>query len=106
MPYSIRHDFFDGASANSSTYTSGAYCVADLRQMAVSVATSTTSASILTLQASHQDGFTATITTWSDLTALSVAGVYTVDPGMRWMRAQRGSQESRNVVTLSGVGGC
>jgi hypothetical protein len=105
MPYSIRHDFFDGASANSSSYTAGAYCVVDLRQMAVSLATSTTSASRLTLQASHEDGFTAAITVWSDLTAITLAGVYTIDPGMRWMRGLRGSQESLAVVTLSGVGG-
>jgi hypothetical protein len=102
MPYSIRHDFFDGASANSSTYTSGAYCVADLRQMAVSLATDTTAASRLTIQASHENGFTAAITTWSDLTAVTLAGVYTIDPGMRWLRCTRSSIESLNVVTLSG----
>ena len=106
MPYTVRHDFFDGSSAGSSTYTSNAYCVADLRQMAVSWNTDAADASNLTVQASHEDGFTAALTVWSTLTTIPLAGVYTIDPGMRWMRTLRGSEESLAVVTLSGLGGC
>lgn len=102
MPYSIRFDFFDGSSGQSTDYTSDDYCTADLRQVVLSVHTDDTGASRFTVQGSNDDGFTSAISYRSDLTAITLAGSYTIDPGMRWLRVLRSSLESLSVVQLGG----
>jgi len=98
--YTRREPMFDGTSAQSSTYTSNWHLVADYDRLAISLNTSTTSTSLLTLTASLDDGFTAAPTNTSTVTTITVAGIYAVDPGLRWIRAERGSQESLAIVTL------
>jgi len=104
--YQRRFSLFDGSSGNSSTFTSSAQFVGDYAFMTVSWATDTTAASRLTLQGTNEDGFRASLNTWSNLTGITqastVAGLYTIDTGFRWIRAQRGSEESLAIVDMFG----
>lgn len=87
-------------SAISSTYTSTPQLVVDAATMALSWTTVTGDASRCTIQASLDQGLTGAITNYSVLTALTAQGLYTIDPGPRWIRVQRGSEESTATVTL------
>ena len=104
--YQRRFVLFDGSSGNSSTYTSNAQYVGDYAFMTVSWATDEAAASRLTLQGSNDDGFRSAIADWSNLTGITsasvVAGTYTVDTGFRWLRGQRGSEESLSIVNMFG----
>ena len=96
-----RVDLFDGSSTQSSTYTSDWHLVADWNVMAVSWYTDETAASLLTLQGSLDDGLSSAIANTSTVTTVTVAGaIYTIDPGVRWIRAQRGSEESLAITQL------
>lgn len=100
--YEKRISVFDDASANSSTYTSSDHYVADYRQMSVSWATNGGVASVLTLTGSNDDGLRASINTYSTLSAIVAQGMYTIDPGPRWIRAERASTESQAIVFIQG----
>jgi hypothetical protein len=89
---------FDGLSATSSTYTSNPFHVADAATLSVSIVTNDTGASRFTLQASNDQGFTAAITNWSVVTAITAQGFYSIDPGARWHRWLRSSLESLSTV--------
>ena len=90
---------------SGSSGTSPSIFVGDCRLLTVSVQTSTGSASNVTISLSNDDGFTAAITNWSVVTVLPNRGVFTVDPGARWMQAERGaiaiSAASNTTVILS-----
>lgn len=89
------------SSANSSTYTSPAYLAVDAATISVSWTTATGDASKLTIRASNDHGLDGTtITNYSILTVLSSQGMYTVDPGPRWLNFQRHSEESTATVLL------
>ena len=77
--------------ASSSTGTSNAIFVGDCRLLTVSVQTSTGSASNITISLSNNDGFQSHDSTlvWSNVTILPNRGIFTVDPGARWIRAER-----------------
>jgi len=105
--YTRRIAMFDGSSTQSSTYTSNAVFVGDYDNISVSWHTDTADSSRLTLEGSGDDGFGSAIVYWSVMTGITVAdqatvtgGIYTVDPGVRWMRAARGSEESLSIVNL------
>ena len=102
MPYSVRFDFFDGSSVQSTTTISADYCVADLRQLSLSILTDATAAASFVVQASLDDGFTSAIANRSTITTITLAGTYTIDPGLRWLRVQRPSSESLSIVQLVG----
>jgi hypothetical protein len=104
MPFQIQRRFtlFDGSSGESSTYTSTAQYVGDYAYMSVSWATDIAAASTLTLQGSNDDGFSAAIVNWSTVSAIKAPGLYTVDPGFRWLRGQRRSNESLSQVEMYG----
>ena len=95
MPFpayrSVMLDHTGGAV--SSATTSGAFLIADLAQISLSVATVTTFASRISVQGCNVDGLTATIPDgmWSTLTALTAPGVVTIDPGVRWLRVASAS---------------
>lgn len=92
---------FDGLAGTASTYTSNAALVADYGVISVSWASNVTNGtSRLTLQGSNDDGFASSIVNWSTLTAITQAGMYTIDAGARWMRAQRSVLSSRDTVSL------
>ena len=95
MPFaSYRDVMLDHTGAiKSSATTSGAFLIADLGQIALSVLTVTTFASRISVQGCNADGLTAAIPdgAWSTLTALTAPGVVTIDPGMRWLRVASAS---------------
>lgn len=91
--------------ASSSTLSSAPTFIGDARFLAVSVVTSTTSASNVTLRGSIADGLQSAIpnNTWSVLTVLPNAGLFTIEPGVRWLLAERadiGVSASSNVTVL------
>jgi hypothetical protein len=102
MYASYRYDMFDGSSAQSSDYTSDWLCVADYRQLALSVLTDGTGASRFSVEASLDEGFRSAIANTSTITTVLLAGTYTIDPGLRWVRVLRSSLESLSVVQLHG----
>ena len=89
---------FDGLSATSSTYTSASQVVVDAATLSVSIVTQTTASSRFTLQASNDDGINAAVTNWSNVTAITAQGFYSIDPGARWHRWLRSSLESLATV--------
>jgi hypothetical protein len=92
-------------SASDSSGTSPHIFVGDCRLLSVSVQTSTASASNVTISLSNDDGFTAAVGRWSTVTVLPAQGIFTVDPGARWLRAERAniaiSAASNATVTLN-----
>lgn len=93
---------------NSSSSGTGTPCfVGDARLITVSIQTSTGSASRFTTSLSNADGFQASIpdTSWSVVTTILNSGVYTIDPGARWIRMEQPnfalSATSAVTVTLS-----
>lgn len=95
----VMHD-----STVSSTYTSNPYLVQDLASISVSWVSNTGSASVLTVQATNDNGFTAALVegSWSLVTAIVAKGLYTVDPGARWTRIISPSVDSLSTVNLAG----
>lgn len=92
---------FDGSSGQSSAYTSSWFLVQDYDVMTVSWTTDSGDASRLTLDASNDDGLTSAVSFTSVLTGISADGIYTIDPGMRWVRARRNSNESQSEVFIA-----
>ncbi len=93
---------FDGSSAQSSTFTTASVLVADFAQLTVSWQTDTTAASVYTIQGTNVDGFGAAIAEgdWSNITGMASAGIFTIDPGVRWIRGLRNSNESVSISRL------
>lgn len=89
---------FTGTSVDSSTYTSASQCVVDAATLSVSLVTVNTSSSRFTLQSSNDDGINASIVNWSNVTAITAQGFYSIDPGARWHRWLRSSLESLATV--------
>ena len=65
--------------------------VGDCRLLSISIQTSTTSASNITILGSNDGGFCTAIGFRSVLTVLPNQGIYKIDPGVRWIQAQRAS---------------
>lgn len=97
--YQRRSVLFDGASGTSSTYTSETHFVGDYDELSVQLDAVN---SRITLQGSNDDGFRASINTWSNITGITAAGLYDITTGWRWLRSLRISADSLNVVTLQG----
>jgi len=77
--------------ASSSTGTSNPLFIGDCRLVTLSVQTSTGSASNITVSLSDNDGFQSRDSTlfWSMVTLLQNRGIFTIDPGARWMQVER-----------------
>lgn len=110
MGYTYRNDLtFSGA-------TSYPCFIGDLYALTLSIQTSTTSASRFTVNATNADGFQSSLNTasasgasghWSILTTITGgAGMYTIDPGPRWIVVTRPdfttSAASAATVTIAG----
>ena len=100
MDYSRRYELFDGLSATSSDFTSNAIFWGDYEQGSVQWADGGNS--ILTVQSTNEDGFNTSLTTWSNLTGITAAGIYTIDAGPRWLRTLRNSADSMSQVYIEG----
>lgn len=101
--YQRRSVLFDNASANSSTYTSQAHYVGDYQLMTVELPITINSG--VSLEGTNDDGYSVNLNsagTWSTVTRITSAGLYTVDPGFSWMRARRQSTDSQAAVILKG----
>ena len=94
---------FDGSSGQSSTFTTEAQLVADFENLTVSWLTDTADASRFTIQGTNREGMSGTSVQeadWSDVTGIVADGIFTIDPGMRWLRAVRNSNESLSEANL------
>lgn len=76
---------------SGSSGTGTAHFVGDARLLTLSIQTSTGSASRFTISLSNADGFQSAIpdASFSVATTLLNAGIYTIDPGARWLRAEQ-----------------
>jgi hypothetical protein len=94
----------DGSSDNSSVRTSNPVLVADWRQITVSVQTQGTGASRYSIWATNYEGFQTALAeaNWSTITAIVAQGIYTIDPGMRFLRATRSAIDSQGTVIFHG----
>src|SRR5687767_8327366 len=92
---------------SSSSGTGTPHFVGDAQLLTLSIETSTASASRFTVSLSNANGFNAAIPdgSWSVATTLLNAGIYTIDPGARWIRAEQPnfslSATSANTLTLN-----
>lgn len=99
------YSLMTGGAANSSAITSAAALVADWQIQTLSWQTVTGSASTLTVQGSldaRDQRAAIAEASWSNLTMLIAAGMYTIDPGSVWIRTVRGSPESASTVLIAG----
>lgn len=74
---------------SGSSGTSPAIFIGDARTISLSILTSTTSSSQFTVSVSNSDGFQSAPETFSIATVLTQAGLYVIEPGARWLRAER-----------------
>jgi hypothetical protein len=76
---------------SSSSGTGLATWVGDARLITLSIRSSTASASRYTISGSNDNGFQAAIAegSWSNMTTIVSQGIYTIDPGVRWIRAEQ-----------------
>lgn len=92
---------------SNSSGTGLPHFVGDARLLTLSIESSTASASRWTISGSNADGMQAAIpeASWSVLTTLLGRGLYTIDPGARWLRAEQPnfslSATSANTLTLN-----
>lgn len=95
----------------NSDITSPPQLVDGYRQLSISIQTSGDSARNVRVYGTNADGFDAALTgvplvngNWSLVTTIPQAGIYTVDPGMRWLRVDRDpfsvSATSNTTITL------
>ena len=106
--YTQNRVVLDGSSVNSSTYTSAPYLVSDANQISVSWLTVGTGASKLTILGSNSDGLqgaalaaTAVAPDWSIVSVVAAQGIFTVSPGLRWIKFQRSAIDSQATVMLN-----
>lgn len=76
---------------SSSSGTGTPHFIGDARLLSLSVQTSVDSASRYTISMSNADGFQSAIpaASWSVVTTILNQGIYTIDPGGRWIRAEQ-----------------
>ena len=109
MPYGKNKVMLGNSSDLSSVITSTAQLVDGYRQLSISIQTSGTSARNVRVYGTNADGLTTALVdgNFSLVTSIPNAGIYTVDPGMRWLRVDRNpfsvasqSATSNTTVTL------
>jgi hypothetical protein len=79
--------------------------IADLQEISLSLQTSgATTTSRFTVWITNSDGFQSPIAEadWSTITAINAPGVYTVDPGGRWLRVTRSALDSQGTCRVTG----
>jgi hypothetical protein len=91
------------AHTSGSSGSSPSIFVGDCRLLSLSVQTgSNTSASAVTVSLSNNHGLDSadSLLVWSTVTVLPNRGIFTVDPGARWLRAERAN------FAISGASNC
>ena len=91
------------SSADSSTITSGVACVADADQISLSIVSVAAVASNWTVQGTNAEGSRAAIAEgeWSTVSVIAAQGIFSVTPGMRYIRLLRPAVNSLASVVLS-----
>lgn len=94
--YTREHSFFTGLP--SSMTTSAPQFVGDFQSYSIEIGSS----SVVTLEGSNADGFTAALAApdWSVLSVIAAAGLQKVETGFRWIRVWR--SQSTNTVRSFG----
>lgn len=82
----------------NSTNTSPACFIGDARVLSLSIQTQVAGASNITISLSNDDGFATAVTAWSVVTIMASPGVFSLDPGARWIQAERKSASSTSVL--------
>ena len=97
MPFQYSGNHVTLGAANSNL-TGSTWFVDDFRQLSLSIHSSTASASRYTIVGSNLDGFrlalgnaspTVSNESWSHVTVVTSQGIFTIDPGFRWIAAFR-----------------
>jgi hypothetical protein len=97
----------DGSSAQSSTITSNPVFVGDANVISVSIQSVAAVASVWSLDGTNDDGFLTALSTgaegtaWSNITAITAQGIYSVTPGARWLRLIRPAVNSQASVVVA-----
>lgn len=102
MGWYARRDLYASVSASLATsgITSEVYNVEgfhDAFTLQIVASNSTT-----TVQGSNDNGRTAAITNWSDLTCVLDSGIVAIDPGIAWVRCLRSNSSEPSAVILGG----
>ena len=90
-PYTRNFTLF----AAGSDLTSVTVMVADARSLTLSVESDTTIAVNWVLDGSNEQGFDASINTFSALSTIVADGIHKIDEGVRWVRRVRDSVVSQ-----------
>jgi len=92
-----------GGSADSSTVTSNPALVADAGQISLSITSVAAVASNWTVQGTNAEGSRAAIAEgeWSTVSVINAQGIFSITPGMRWIRTQRPAVNSLASIVLS-----
>ena len=86
--------------AGGSGFTSPTALVADARSLTLSVESNTTIAVNWVLSGSNEDGFDASIVTFSTLSTIVADGIHKIDEGVRWVQLVRDSGTSQPFANL------
>ena len=105
--YTRQQTVLDSTSANSSTRTSNAFLVTDAQAISVSFITQVAGAQTMTIQGSNDDGLSAagpnmnTGGVWSTISSVAGAGIFTITPGVRWIRFIRSAVDSQASILMN-----
>lgn len=90
---------------SSSTLSSQPMFVGDCNALTLSIATSSTSASLFTVRGSNGNGFQSAIPdySWSVLTAIPNAGIYLIAPGVRWIFVERANFNAVSAASMTTI---
>lgn len=99
--------------ADTSSQTGNPWFVGDFRTLTVSVTSGSAAASRLSILGSNNDGFNSTLSSgnptvdtnqWSHVTQILTQGVFTIEPGFRWINAVRATafsgQTGSNITVI------
>ena len=91
MPYGKHKVLLGNTLTTASLFTSTAQLVDGYRQLSISIQTQGTTAQNVRVYGTNADGLNTSLNTWnwSLVTSIPQQGIYTVDPGMRWLQTDR-----------------
>ena len=101
LKWTTTGDAYSGYTA--SVVTSNTFFLGDAVMVTFSLTTSSTTASVWTLQGNATDGFLTAIdaTQWQSIKTVGQQGYYSLDTLPRWGRFQRTPSNSSDSITLS-----
>ncbi len=104
MPYGKNKVMLGNSSDLASALTSNAQLVDGYRQLSISIQTaSNDSAHNVRVYGTNTHGLDSSLVSgdWSLVTTIPQQGIYTVDPGMRWLQVDRNPFAVGSTSTLS-----